>query len=62
MRNCREISFFISQALDKKLTVRERISVRLHVIMCAKCHNFQKKTWLIRKAALNYIERLSKNS
>ena len=56
MRSCRDISALVSQGLDKKLSLRERFSVRLHVMMCARCRNFQKQTQFIRKAARHYTD------
>jgi hypothetical protein len=58
MRNCRDISALVSQGLDKKLTISERFSVWLHVMMCARCRNFKKQTQFIRKAAQHYTDKL----
>ena len=41
MRSCRDITALVSQGLDKKLSLRERLAIRLHVMMCSRCRNFQ---------------------
>lgn len=66
MRNCREITALVSQGLDKKLALRERFAVWLHVSMCSSCRNFQKQTRFIHKLSdryTNYLKhKLEKNA
>ncbi|MDO9047641.1 MAG: zf-HC2 domain-containing protein [Methylobacter sp.] len=58
MRSCRAVSVLVSQGLDKKLSLRERCSVWLHVMMCTRCRNFQTQSQFIRKAARRYTDDL----
>ena len=58
MRSCRDISVLVSQGLDKKLSLRERVLVSLHLMMCARCRNFQTQSRFIRKAARRYSDEL----
>ena len=58
MRNCRDITALVSQGLDKKLSLRERLAIGVHVIMCSGCRNFQSQSQFIRKAAHLYTEQL----
>lgn len=58
MLSCREITALVSQGLDKKLTLRKRFAVLLHVSMCSNCRNFQKQTQFIHRIADNYIDYL----
>lgn len=58
MRSCREITALVSMALDKELNSRERFAVRLHLMMCSHCRNFQKQMQFLRKAALCYTDQL----
>ncbi len=58
MRSCRAISALVSQGLDKELSLRERFSVWLHVMMCTRCRNFQTQSRFIRKAARRYTDEL----
>jgi len=44
--------------LDKELSLRERVSVLLHLMMCARCRNFQTQSRFIRKAARRYSDEL----
>lgn len=58
MRNCRDISALVSQGLDKKLSLGERLAIGAHVMMCSRCRNFQKQSQFIRRAAQRYTEHL----
>lgn len=58
MRNCREITALVSQGLDKKLSLRERFAVWLHLLICSSCRNFQKQALFIHQAAGHYTEHL----
>lgn len=60
MRSCRDITALMSQGLDKKLSLGERLAIRLHVMMCSGCRNFQSQSQFIRKAAHRYTEQLQK--
>lgn len=54
MHSCRDNSALISRGLDKPLSLGERISVRLHVMLCTRCRNFQTQAHFIRKAARRF--------
>ncbi|MGZ8158684.1 MAG: hypothetical protein ACXWT4_07730 [Methylobacter sp.] len=41
-----------------QLSLRERFSVWLHVMMCTRCRNFQTQSRFIRKAARCYSDAL----
>ena len=56
MLNCKQASELLSQALDRKMTLRENISLRLHLLICHGCSNFSKQMRVIRKACRNYLE------
>lgn len=62
MRSCREITELVSQGLDKKLSMGERLAIGLHVLLCSRCRNFQSQTQFIRKAARHYTEHLQNRS
>ena len=40
MLNCREVSQLASEALDRKLTLKERIGLRFHLMMCKLCTRY----------------------
>ncbi len=40
MLTCKEASYLASKKLDKKLTWRESLNFRLHVLMCDLCRRY----------------------
>jgi predicted anti-sigma-YlaC factor YlaD len=57
MLNCKENSELLSQALDRTVTLRERLAMRLHLMMCRGCRNFEKQLTFLRRAAQEWRQR-----
>ncbi|QLG89251.1 zf-HC2 domain-containing protein [Chitinibacter bivalviorum] len=51
---CREASFLLSQAQDRELALGEKISLRIHLLMCTKCTNFSRQLQMMRKLNRSY--------
>ena len=51
MLNCKQNAELLSQALDRPVTLREKMAMRMHLMMCRGCRNFEKQLVFIRKAA-----------
>ncbi|MBA5604208.1 zf-HC2 domain-containing protein [Duganella sp. FT3S] len=56
MLNCREITTLYSESMERKLTLAEQISVRMHVMMCSGCRNFGKQMQTLRHVARAYAK------
>lgn len=56
--SCREASRLISESLDRKLTRRERWSLRLHTVLCGACRRFARQSQWIRDALANVPDAL----
>jgi Putative zinc-finger len=50
MINCKQASQLISQSLDRKLSLRERFSLRLHTFICDACRRFKQQLHFLRLA------------
>ena len=50
MINCKQASQLISQSLDRKLSLRERFSLRLHTFICDACRRFGQQLLSLRFA------------
>ncbi len=50
MLSCKEASRLMSEALARKLAVRERLALRLHVAICAGCTRVEKQLAFLRRA------------
>ncbi len=51
MLNCKQNSELLSQSLDRPVTLREKVAMRMHLMMCRGCRNFEKQLNFIHKAA-----------
>lgn len=51
MLDCKHNTELLSQSQDRPITFRERMAMRLHLMMCRGCRNFEKQLAFIRKAA-----------
>ncbi len=57
MLNCKQASELLSQVLDRDMTLREKILLRLHLLICHGCSNFSKQIQVMRKACRSYLEK-----
>ncbi|MGB7201121.1 MAG: zf-HC2 domain-containing protein [Pyrinomonadaceae bacterium] len=57
--DCKKIVALASQSLDRKLSMRERITMKLHLITCAGCLRFFKQSKFLSRAMSEYYERCS---
>jgi len=61
MLSCKEASRLISQSLDRQLTMRERLSLRFHLLLCDMCTTFRRQLGLIRVAVRRYKTHMENN-
>ena len=45
--SCKQVSQLVSDAHERPLRLAERLRLRLHMIMCAPCKNYEKDILLI---------------
>ena len=57
MFNCKDVSQKVSESLDRKLPLYERMMIRIHMMMCRYCARFQQQLFLVRQIA-RYAEPL----
>lgn len=56
MRNCRKITRLCSDALERELTLRERVTLSTHLTICVACRNFRTHLAFLREAMHRYAE------
>lgn len=47
---CREVHRLTSEGLDRELSMVEKARVRMHLLVCNACRNFNGQMQLIRRA------------
>lgn len=50
MLNCREVTALVLAGEDRRLSLGERVGVRLHVMVCKTCPRFMQQVTLMRRA------------
>jgi predicted anti-sigma-YlaC factor YlaD len=50
MLSCKEVSRLVSQGLDRRLGLVERLRLRVHLALCDGCTNFSEQMAFLRKA------------
>jgi hypothetical protein len=48
--NCREVTRLVSESLDRKLSLSQRIEMRIHFLMCKLCPEAKWQMLFIREA------------
>ena len=54
MLSCKEVSVLVSESLDRKLAFRQRLAVRMHLLMCRFCSRYRKQLLFLKDAAGAY--------
>jgi hypothetical protein len=50
MIDCKHAARLISRGLDERLLWRQRVALRLHLLICDACTNFNRQMRLLRQA------------
>jgi hypothetical protein len=48
--SCREATRLVSQGLDRRLGLGERVALRLHLALCDGCTHFKRQMDFLRRA------------
>lgn len=56
MLNCRNATRLLSKAQERKLSLAERVSLKIHRVICSACDNFGKQMESIRTFSCTYAK------
>lgn len=62
MLDCKHASRLVSQSMDRKLSMRERLGLQLHLLICDACNNFSRQVALLRQAVRQWSARIENDS
>jgi hypothetical protein len=57
MFKCKEVTRMVSESLDRKLPLYQRIGVKIHLLMCKFCSRFKKQLLFLRETIRLHVER-----
>lgn len=55
MLNCHDATRLMSEAQDRKLGAKERLTLKLHVMICTGCRNFSRHLPVLRRITRDYV-------
>ena len=55
--SCKDVTRLVSQGLDRRLGLGERIAVRVHLLICDGCTNFTRQMKFLRRAVARLGDR-----
>ena len=56
MMNCQHATRLLSEAQDRKLSLKERATLKFHIMMCTGCRNFGKQMKELRAFTRGYVK------
>ena len=56
MLSCKEVSLLLSKACDQDLPWRQRLAVRLHLLYCRGCTQFEKHLQVLRAVGRRFAQ------
>lgn len=62
MLTCKEVTHLISESLDRDLPLRQRMAMRLHLLMCKFCLRYKKQLLFIRDAIRQYSNKIEEGT
>jgi hypothetical protein len=54
--SCKEATQLVSQGLDRRLGLAQRLTLRLHLLICGGCTNFSRQAAFLRTAMKRLVE------
>ena len=51
MLSCKQTAELLSRGLDEHLPLTQRMALRIHMLMCRACRQYEKQLHFIRRAA-----------
>jgi hypothetical protein len=57
--SCKTATLLQSKALDRKLPLRQRFGLRVHLLLCKWCRRYGKQITFLRKAAQQHSDEMS---
>ncbi|MCG3130128.1 MAG: hypothetical protein FLDDKLPJ_00876 [Phycisphaerae bacterium] len=53
--NCRQVSRLVSDGLDRRLALHERLAVWIHLLYCRACAAYRRQVLMLREAARSTV-------
>jgi predicted anti-sigma-YlaC factor YlaD len=61
MMNCKQATQLLSEKLDRTLSTKEKLALRMHIAMCSACRKFGHQMEDIHHISKCYMKKSSQN-
>jgi len=58
MLSCQEITLLVSESLDRRVPLPQRLAMRLHLLLCKFCSRYRRHLLFLRHAIRRHPDRL----
>ncbi len=58
MMNCQEATRLLSQKLDRPLSLKEKMTLRFHLLICEGCHHYKQQMHQLRDITHTYVKHI----
>lgn len=58
MMTCKEAAALMSQGMDRRLGMAERVALRVHLLICVACSRYRNQLDVLRLACRRFTERI----
>jgi len=55
--SCKEVTELLSQSIERRLSLRETLRLRMHLLVCTACARFKRQLKFLHAAARAYAQR-----
>lgn len=62
MLDCKHASRLVSQSMDRRLSLRERLGLRLHLLLCDACTQFSRQMMVLKQAVRQWSSRVENDT
>ncbi|QDU52313.1 zf-HC2 domain-containing protein [Gimesia panareensis] len=52
--SCKHVAKAINKSLDEPLSLKEKLSIQMHLVMCQNCRYFKKQMLFLRRATRRF--------
>ena len=57
MMSCKEVSALVSRSREERVSVLERMKIRLHLTVCEACSRFERQVRFMDRAMKDYVRK-----
>jgi predicted anti-sigma-YlaC factor YlaD len=58
---CEQVSEKLSRSMDQKLSFKERVGIRIHLLGCELCRRYEKQLFALERMLRRYADRHEKD-